>query len=150
MIVLGSDHAGYSLKRKVIEYLEERGIEYTDVGADECERAEYPVFALKAARLVTDGLADRGLLFCGTGMGMSIAANKVKGIRCVVGSEPYSAAMSRKHNDCNMLALGVRVIGEKMALAIVDTWLNTDFEGERHQKRVDMIMEIQDTGGLEL
>ena len=146
MIVLASDHLGYPLKNRVIEYLKERGIPYEDVGLAEGERGDYPVPAWKAARAVASGEADKGIIFCGTGLGISLAANKVKGIRCVVCSEPYTARMSREHNDCNMLALGARVVGGELAVMIVDTWLNTGFEGGRHQTRLEMIAKIEDGG----
>jgi ribose 5-phosphate isomerase B len=148
MIVLGSDHLGYALKRRVAEYLKERGLSCKDVGLSEGERGDYPVLAWKAASAVSSGEADKGILFCGTGVGVSLAANKVKNIRCVVCSEPYSARMSREHNDCNMLALGARVVGEELALAIVEAWLDASFEGGRHQKRVELIQRIEDAGGL--
>jgi len=149
MIVLGSDHVGYALKRRVTEYLDKRGIAYFDVGVDDGERGDYPAPALKAARAVASGEAEKGLLFCGTGIGVSITANKVKGIRCAVCSEPYSALMSREHNDCNMLALGGRVIGDEMAIMIVDVWLNAEAQGGRHKKRVDMIMKVEKDGELD-
>jgi ribose 5-phosphate isomerase B len=146
MIVIGSDHAGYQLKSRVAEYLKERGIEFSDIGVHDGERGDYPVYAWKAAHAIMSGEAKKGILFCGTGVGISIAANKYKGIRCVVCSEPYSARMSIEHNNCNMLALGARVIGEELAVTIVDTWLNSVFEGERHQTRVEQIQNIEDGG----
>jgi ribose 5-phosphate isomerase B len=146
MIVLGCDHAGVTLKRRVIEHLKERGLPYLDVGINEGERGDYPVLAWKAAQVVLSGEADKGIIICGTGIGNSIAANKVKGIRCVVCSEPYSARMSREHNDSNMLSLGARVVGEELAVEIVNAWLDTGFDGGRHQRRVDQIHEIETDG----
>jgi ribose 5-phosphate isomerase B len=143
MIVLGSDHAGYPLKLKVMGYLEERGLAYKDAGTLKDEQGDYPLFALKAANAVSSGEADKGILFCGTGIGISIAANKIKGIRCALCGDLFSARMSREHNDCNMLALGARVIDEYLALEIVDTWLRTEFAGGRHQKRVEQIKRIE-------
>ena len=144
MIALGSDHAGRGLKEEIKKLLDERGLEYTDFGTDTDDSCDYPVYGYAAASAVASGKCDRGLLFCGTGVGISLAANKVKGIRCVVCSEPYSAKMSRLHNNSNMLALGSRVVGTELARMIVETWLDTDFEGGRHQRRVNLISDIED------
>ena len=144
MIALGSDHAGRGLKEEIKKLLDERGLEYTDFGTDTDDSCDYPVYGYAAASAVASGKCDRGLLFCGTGVGISLAANKVKGIRCVVCSEPYSAKMSRLHNNSNMLALGSRVVGTELARMIVETWLDADFEGGRHQRRVDLISTIED------
>ncbi len=144
MIALGSDHAGRGLKEEIKKLLDERGLEYTDFGTDTDDSCDYPVYGYAAASAVASGKCDRGLLFCGTGVGISLAANKVKGIRCVVCSEPYSAKMSRLHNNSNMLALGSRVVGTELARMIVETWLDADFEGGRHQRRVDLISAIED------
>ena len=143
MIALGSDHAGRGLKEEIKKLLDERGLEYTDFGTDTDDSCDYPVYGYAAASAVASGKCDRGLLFCGTGVGISLAANKVKGIRCVVCSEPYSAKMSRLHNNSNMLALGSRVVGTELARMIVETWLDADFEGGRHQRRVDMITALE-------
>lgn len=148
MIALGSDHAGRGLKEEIKKLLDERGLEYVDFGTDTDDSCDYPVFGFAAASAVADGKCDRGLLFCGTGVGISLAANKVKGIRCVVCSEPYSAKMSRLHNNSNMLALGSRVVGTELARMIVETWLDTDFEGGRHQRRVDLISAIEESGSI--
>ncbi len=148
MIALGSDHAGRGLKEEIKKLLDQRGLEYVDFGTDTDDSCDYPVFGFAAASAVADGKCDRGLLFCGTGVGISLAANKVKGIRCVVCSEPYSAKMSRLHNDSNMLALGSRVVGTELARMIVETWLDTDFEGGRHQRRVDLISAIEESGSV--
>ncbi len=144
MIALGSDHAGRGLKEEIKKLLDERGLEYTDFGTNTDDSCDYPVYGYAAASAVASGKCDRGLLFCGTGVGISLAANKVKGIRCVVCSEPYSAKMSRLHNNSNMMALGSRVVGTELARMIVETWLDADFEGGRHQRRVDLISAIED------
>ena len=143
MIALGRDHAGLPLMRHVRAWLDEMGLAYRDFGTTSEASCDYPVYGQKAALAVASGECDRGILCCGTGIGISLAANKVKGIRCVVCSEPYSAKMSRLHNDANMLALGARVLGEGAARQIVETWLETEFLGGRHQKRVDMIAAIE-------
>ena len=143
MIALGSDHAGRPLKLEIIRLLEEKGLEYTDFGTDSEARCDYPVYGRLAAEAVADGRCERGLIFCGTGVGISISANKVPGIRCVVCSECYSAVLSRNHNDANMLALGARVVGVDLAKMIVSMWLDAGFEGGRHQGRVDMIHQIE-------
>lgn len=143
MIALGSDHAGLPLKLEIIKLLEERGIAYEDFGTYSEDSCDYPVYGRKAAEAVADGRCQKGLLFCGTGIGMSLTANKVKGIRCAVCSDCYSALMSRNHNDCNMLALGARVVGIDLARMIVSMWLDAGFEGGRHQRRVDLIMETE-------
>ena len=144
MIAVASDHAGLALKLEIIALLEERGLACKDFGTYTEARCDYPDFGEAAARAVASGECDRGLLFCGTGIGISLAANKVKGIRCAVCSEPYTALMSRLHNNANMLALGSRVVGVDLAKLIVNTWLDTPFEGGRHQLRVDKIMAIEE------
>ena len=143
MIAVASDHAGLPLKREIIALLEERGLEYKDFGTFTEASCDYPDFGETAARAVASGECEKGLLFCGTGIGISLAANKVRGIRCAVCSEPYSAQMSRQHNNANMLALGARVVGGDLARMIVETWLDTPFEGGRHQRRVDKIMAVE-------
>lgn len=148
-LALGCDFVGLTLKNAVKEYLDKEGIPYQDFGTHTAENCDYPVYALAAAEAVRTGACDLGLLFCGTGVGISLAANKVKGIRCVVCSEPYSAAMARQHNDANMLALGTRVVGSELAKMIVKEFLNNQFLGGVHQKRVDMIGKIEQTGGLD-
>jgi len=142
-IAIGSDHVGLELKKEIIDYLVEKGIEVKDFGTDSPERCDYPVYGYKVAMAVSSGEFDKGILICGTGVGMSLAANKVKGIRCVVCSEPYSALLSRKHNDTNILAMGARVVGAELAKMIVDCWINAEYEGGRHQKRVEMIAQIE-------
>lgn len=143
MIALGSDHAGLPLKLEIIKLLEELGLEYMDFGTHGEESAHYPVYGRLAAEAVADGRCEKGLIFCGTGIGISLAANQVPGIRCAVCSDCYSAVMSRKHNDTNMLALGARVVGVDLARMIVTLWLDTAFEGGRHQTRVDMLMQAE-------
>jgi ribose 5-phosphate isomerase B len=143
MIVLGCDKAGYLLKHRIMRYLKEKNIPYTDMGCEKNEKEDYPAVAQRAANAVASGGADKGILFCGTGVGISIAANKVKGIRCALCCETFSAAMSVEHNDCNMLALGGRVIGEELAVSVVDAWLNAEFAGGRHLRRVEQISRIE-------
>ena len=143
MIALGSDHAGRPLKLEIIKLLEDRGIPFTDYGTDSEARCDYPVYGIKAAQAVASAECERGIIFCGTGVGISIAANKVKGIRCVVCSDCYSAVLSRNHNDANMLALGSRVVGVDLARMIVSMWLDAGFEGGRHAQRVEMIHQIE-------
>jgi len=141
-IVLGSDHVGITLKREIQTYLDELGIEHFDVGTFDEERTDYPLFGSKAAKAVAAGDADRGIIICGTGIGISISANKVPGIRCVVCSEPYSAALSRAHNDTNVLALGSRVVGVDLAKMIVKSWLEGQYEGGRHARRVQQLADL--------
>jgi len=143
MIALGCDFAGFPLKKIIMEYLDKNGFQYKDYGTYDDKEGEYPVFALKAANAVKDGVCDRGIIICGTGIGISIAANKVKGIRCACCTEPYSALMSREHNDANMLAMGSRVVGGELAKMIVDVWLKGEFTGGPHVKRLDMIAQIE-------
>ena len=133
MIALGSDHAGLPLKKEIIALLEEMNIPYHD----------YAMFAQRAAKAVVSGECERGILCCGTGIGISIAANKVKGIRCCACSDCYSAKMCRVHNDANMLALGARVVGTELGRMIAQTYLTTEFEGGRHQRRIDQITAIE-------
>lgn len=149
MIALASDHAALELKAVVKELLDEMGLSYRDFGTDTEKSCDYPVFGARAAHAVASGECDRGIIICGTGLGMMLAANKVDGIRCVVCSEPYSAEMSRRHNDANMLSLGARVVGVELAKMIVRTWLTTPFEGGRHQRRVDMLSALERGEALE-
>ena len=143
MIALGCDHGGYPLMKEVIKYLEKEGIEYKNFGTFSEESCDYPVYGEKAAKMVVSGEADCGILICGTGIGISLSANKVNGIRACVCSEPYSARLSKQHNNTNILAFGARVIGIELAKMIVDEWLNASFEGGRHQRRIDMLNEIE-------
>jgi ribose 5-phosphate isomerase B len=146
MIAIGSDHAAFEFKEEVKAYLDEKGLAYQDFGAWSTERVDYPEFGAKVAKAVAAGECEKGLLFCGSGVGISIAANKVKGIRAVVCSEPYSAKLSRLHNNTNILAIGARVVGIELAKMIIDEWLETPFEGGRHQTRVEMIGNLEETG----
>lgn len=140
MIALASDHGGYDLKCQVIRYLEEKGLEYRDFGCYGKESCDYPDFGRKAAEAVADGSCDKGIVICTTGIGISIAANKVKGVRCALCSEPHSARMTREHNNANMLAMGGGMIGVNMALEIVEVFLNTPFSGEeKHARRVNKL-----------
>ena len=142
-IGIGNDHAAVEMKQEIAEYLKEKGYEVVNYGTDTHESCNYPEYGEKVGRAVASGEVDLGILICGTGVGISLAANKVKGIRAVVCSEPYSAKLSRQHNNTNILAFGARVIGIEMAKMIVDEWLNAEFLGGRHQTRVDMIMDIE-------
>lgn len=140
MIALGCDHGGFDLKQSIIEYLEEKGLEYKDFGCFDKASCDYPIYGRAAAEAVASGECDRGIVICTTGIGISIVANKVKGVRAALCSEPLSAKMTRLHNDSNVLALGAGVIGKNMALEIVETFLNTEFsEGENHIRRIGLI-----------
>ena len=143
MIALGSDHAGFPLKQEIKKYLDENGIEYKDYGCYTPERFDYAIAAQKACDGVVGGECDKAILCCGTGIGISMAANKVKGIRACDCSDYFSAKYTRLHNDANCLCLGDRVIGAGLALEIVEVFLNTEFEGGRHKTRVDQIMDIE-------
>ena len=144
MIALGSDHGGYDLKERVKAYLDQEKIPYKDFGCDSKESCDYPVFGKAAAEAVASGECDKGIVICTTGIGISITANKVKGIRCALLSDVMSARLTREHNDTNMMAIGAGVVGEKLALEILDTWLGTEFSGnERHQRRIDKVMALE-------
>ena len=143
IIALGSDHAGLPLKKEIMELLDSMNIQYKDFGTYTADSCDYAKFGQQAANAVISGECEKGILCCGTGIGISLAANKVKGIRCVVCSDCFSAKMSREHNDANMLALGARVVGGELARMIVKIWLETEFAGGRHQRRVDQIMAIE-------
>lgn len=142
-IAIGSDHVGIELKPIIINYLKELGHEVEDFGAYSSERTDYPIYGKKVAEEVVSGNFDCGILICGTGVGISIAANKIKGIRAVVCSEPYSAKLSKEHNNTNILAFGSRVVGPELAKMIVKEWLDAKFEGGRHENRVKMISQIE-------
>ena len=142
-IAIGIDHSAVELKNIIAEHLKEKGYEVLNLGTDSTESCDYPVYGEKVGRAVASGEADLGIAICGTGVGISLAANKVKGIRACVCSEPYTAKLSRMHNNSNVLAFGARVVGSELAKMIVDQWLDAEFEGGRHQRRVDMIMEIE-------
>ena len=144
MIAIGCDHGGFALKQEVMRHLDELGLAYKDFGTYSEESCDYPIYGEAVARAVADGEYERGILICGTGIGMSIAANKVKGIRCALCSDTFSARATREHNDANMLALGARVIGTGLALDIVDMFLDTPFSGaERHARRIGKITAIE-------
>ncbi len=140
MIAIGSDHGGYDLKQVVIAYLEEKGIAYKDFGCTDKKSCDYPDFGKAAAKAVANGECERGIVICTTGIGISITANKVKGVRCALCQDSFSAKMTRLHNDANMLALGGGIVGPNLALDIVETFLNTGFSGEeKHERRVSKI-----------
>ncbi len=143
MLVIASDHGGFALKQELMEHLRARGEDFEDIGTYTPDSCDYPVIAEAAARGVVQGKYEKGILVCGTGIGMSLAANKIPGIRCAVLSDCFSAEMCRAHNDANMIALGGRVIGAELAKRIVDLFLDTAFLGGRHQRRVDMISALE-------
>lgn len=140
MIALGSDHGGYDLKLAVIEHLKQRGIEYKDYGCNSRESCDYPEFGKAAAHAVADGVCEKGIVICTTGLGISMAANKIQGIRCAVCDSVFLAKMTRDHNDANVLALGAAIVSKELAIEIVDTFLNTSFSNEeKHSRRVKSI-----------
>ncbi len=142
-IAIGNDHVAVEMKEHIKKHLEEKGFEVVDFGTNSGERCDYPVYGKMVAEAVASGNCDFGVLICGTGVGISLAANKVKGIRAVVCSEPYTAKLSRQHNNTNIVAFGARVIGTATAEMIVDEFFDAEFEGGRHQKRIDMISDIE-------
>ncbi len=142
-IAIGNDHTAVAMKNHIMKYLEEKGYDIINFGTDSEERTDYPIYGKRVADSVQSGECSLGILICGTGVGISLAANKVKGIRAVVCSEPYSAKLSRQHNNANIVAFGARVIGLATAEMIVDEFLNAEYEGGRHQKRVEMIGKIE-------
>lgn len=142
-IAMGNDHVAVDMKLHIKQFLEQKGHEVVDFGTNSTDRTDYPIYANRVARAVVSGACDKGIVICGTGVGISIAANKVKGVRAVVCSEPYSAKLSRQHNDTNILAFGARVVGVNLAEMIVEEFLNAEYEGGRHQKRVDLIAAIE-------
>ena len=149
-IGIGNDHVAVEMKTIIKQYIEETyGYEVINYGTDSTERFNYPVSGYKVAKAVASKEVDKGIVICGTGGGISMAANKVKGIRCILCSEPYTAKLSREHNNTNMLAFGARVVGQELAKMIVDAWLTGEYEGGRHQIRIDMISEIEETQNLE-
>lgn len=143
-IAIGNDHVAVDMKNHISAYLTEKGYEIVNFGTDSTERADYPVYGKLVADAVASGECDLGILICGTGIGISLAANKVKGIRAAVCSEPYSARLTRQHNNANIIAFGARVVGIATAEMIVDEFLNAEYEGGRHQKRIDMIAAIEE------
>ena len=142
-IAIGNDHAAVELKNHIKKYVEDMGHTVINFGTDTNDSCDYPIYGEKVGRAVVDGEADLGILICGTGIGISLAANKVKGVRAAVCSEPYSAKLTRMHNDANIIAFGARVVGEAMAEMIVYEFLNAKYEGGRHQRRIDMITRIE-------
>lgn len=142
-IAIGADHGGVDLKDAVKAYLIEQGLEVEDFGTNSNESCDYPIYGEKVGEAVSFGDCDRGIVICGTGLGISMAANKVPGIRCAVCTNEFMAAMAREHNDANVLALGARVLGEGLAMRIVKVWLDTEFAGGRHQRRIDKIHDIE-------
>ena len=143
-IAIGNDHTAVEMKNHIKQYLEEKGYTLVNYGTDSEERIDYPIYGKKVADAVASGECDLGILICGTGIGISLAANKVKGIRAAVCSEPYSAEMTRRHNDANIIAFGARVVGPATAERIVDAFLEAEYEGGRHGVRVDMISAIEE------
>lgn len=142
-VVLASDHGGYELAREIGSFLKELGVDFTNIGCDCPDSVDYSDYGFPAAEKVANGEYDRGIIICGTGIGMSIAANKVKGIRCALVHDVYTARVTREHNDSNVLAMGARVIGIDLAKEIVKTWLGSEFEGGRHAKRIGKITEYE-------
>lgn len=147
-LAIGNDHVAIEMKKEIKEYLEEKGYEVIDVGTNSPERFHYPISGYKVGKMVASGEVDLGILICGTGVGISLAANKVHGVRACVCSEPYTAKLSREHNNSNIIAFGARVIGIEMAKMIVDQWLAAEFLGGRHQDRIDMLTKIEKTQSL--
>ena len=143
MIALGCDHSALEMKEEIKKLLTEMGLEYKDFGTYDTASCDYPVYGYKAACAVASGECDKGILICGSGVGIGLAANKVKGIRCVTCSEPYSAMMARKHNNANMISFGARVIGPEMARMIATAFLTYEFEGDRHERRVGLLTKIE-------
>lgn len=143
MIAIGCDHGGYELKQKILVHLRQRGLEYRDFGCDSTASVDYPVYGKAVAHAVASGECEKGIVICSTGIGISIAANKVRGIRCALCGDPLSASLTRRHNNANMLAMGAGIVGKNLAENIVDTFLNTQFEGGRHERRVNALMAIE-------
>jgi len=144
MIAIGCDHGGFELKQQIIAHLKEKGYEVKDFGCFSTDSVDYPDYAYPVAAAVVNKSAEKGILICGTGIGMSMAANKVHGIRCALCHDVFSAHATREHNDTNVLAMGERVIGPGLAMDIVDTWLTTGFTGGRHQTRIDKVMALEE------
>ena len=142
-IAIACDHGALALKNAVIDHLTKKGYEMVNFGTDTLDSCDYPDFAGPAAKAVASGECEKGIVLCTTGIGVSITANKVKGIRCALLSDVMSARMTREHNDTNMMAIGAGVVGQMLALEIVDTWLNTEFTGGRHQRRIDKMMALE-------
>lgn len=148
-IAIGNDHAALDLKNHVVDYLIKQGHEVVNFGTDTPASTDYPIYGARVAHAVANGECERGIVICGTGIGISISANKVRGIRCALCSEPVSAKLTRQHNDANVLAMGARIIGPAMAEEIVHTFLTTEFEGGRHSRRVDLITKLENGQTIE-
>lgn len=148
-IAIGNDHAALELKNHIVDYLVKEGHEVVNFGTDTPASTDYPIYGARVAHAVASGECERGVVICGTGIGISISANKVKGIRCALCSEPVSAKLTRQHNDANVLAMGARIIGPAMAEEIVHTFLTTEFEGGRHSRRVDLITKLENGQTIE-
>lgn len=146
MIAIGSDHGGLELKQAVIDYLQQRGLDCTDFGTYGSESVDYPDFGAKVARAVASGEAEKGIVICGTGIGISISANKIPGIRAALVHDEFTAQMAKEHNDANILAMGGRVLAPELGVKLVGIWLDTEYEGGRHQKRLDKISELEQNG----
>jgi ribose 5-phosphate isomerase B len=147
-IAIGNDHTALELKKVIVDYLIAKGYEIVDLGTNSAERYDYPIAGEAVARALISGEAEKGVLICGTGVGISLTANKVRGIRACVCSDPYTAKLSKQHNDTNIIAFGSRVVGSELAKMILDEWLTADFEGGRHQYRLDMISNIEEQRGV--
>lgn len=143
-IAIGNDHTALEMKAEIIKFLEDKGHEVMNLGTDSPESCDYPVYGEMVGKAVASGDADLGIAICGTGIGISLACNKVRGIRACVCSDPYTAKLSRMHNDCNVLSFGPRVVGIELAKMITQEWLDASFEGGRHKRRVDMVMDIEE------
>lgn len=148
-IAIGNDHAALELKNHIVDYLVKEGHEVVNFGTDTPASTDYPIYGARVAHAVANGECERGIVICGTGIGISISANKVRGIRCALCSEPVSAKLTRQHNDANVLAMGARIIGPAMAEEIVHTFLTTEFEGGRHSRRVDLITKLENGQTIE-
>ena len=148
-IAIGNDHAALELKNHIVDYLVKEGHEVVNFGTDTPASTDYPIYGARVAHAVANGECERGIVICGTGIGISISANKVKGIRCALCSEPVSAKLTRQHNDANVLAMGARIIGPAMAEEIVHTYLTTEFEGGRHSRRIDLITKLENGQTIE-
>ena len=144
MIAIGSDHGGFALKQEIMKHLEDRKLEYIDFGTYSSDSCDYPQYGAAVGRAVASGSCERGILICGTGIGISISANKIHGVRAALCGDCFSAEMTRRHNDANIVALGARVVGPGLALKIVDTFLDTPFEGGRHERRVQQMMALEE------
>jgi ribose 5-phosphate isomerase B len=144
MIAIGSDHGGFALKQEIMKHLEERKLEYIDFGTYSSDSCDYPQYGAAVGRAVASGSCERGILICGTGIGISISANKIHGVRAALCGDCFSAEMTRRHNDANIVALGARVVGPGLALKIVDTFLDTEFEGGRHARRIEQMMALEE------